>query len=65
MVITPKSLMMLTDLSLIFLFKTIHTRTQNIKHTFIYTRVYLYYLGMCDSGENIQFGVQLIRAYAI
>ena len=30
---------------------------------FVYTKVYLYYLRICDSKENIQFCVQLIRAY--
>ena len=41
-----------------------HTHTQNIKAKFIYTGVYLYFLGMWDSKEIIWFCVKLIRAYA-
>ena len=64
---TTKNLMMRTGLLLKFPIETLHipkTWNNHLSKTYIYTRMYVYYLGMCDSEEIIQFCVQLIRSDA-
>ena len=64
--ITPKSLMMRTELSLNFPIKTLDvpkTWNKHLSKIYICSEVYLYYREMCDSEEISQFHIHFIRAY--